>query len=114
MKKIITILMLSQLVLLADRNIELIPSHNENPVKNYSEKQKNNKIEIVKDKTASDIKKILSNKVNDINAKLKVLKERINAKKQKILSLKKTKIQENRKAKIKVKKTLKRIRTIRH
>jgi glycine cleavage system H lipoate-binding protein len=112
MKKIITILTLSQLLLLADGNIEVVPSHNENPPKDYSKKKTNDRIEKVKTKTASDVTKISSDKVNDINAKLKALKERINNKTNKLSSLKKIKIQESSKAKVKVKKTLKRIRIV--
>jgi len=109
MNKIIITLILSQLPLLADRNPELMPSHNENPSKDYSKNGSNDKIEAVKEKTSSDVNKIL-----DMDAKLKALQEKISSKKQKISSLKKTKIQESHKSKIKVKKTLKRIRTIRH
>jgi len=114
MKKIIMTLILSQIVLLAEENLLTISGHNENPSKEYSKNGGNDKIEAVKEKTALDIKKISSDKVNEINKKLKSLKEKINAKKQKILSLDKTKIQESHKSKIKIKKTLKRIRTIRH
>ena len=114
MKKIIATLILSQLALLAEGSIELVPSHNENPSKDYSKNGRNAKVQKVIDKTALDVTKVSSDKVNDINAKLKALQKRINSKKQKISSLKKTKIQESHKSKIKVKKSLKRIRTIRN
>jgi len=106
MKKVLLSLILSEVILFAsDRNIEIMPSVNENSSKDYSQRKQSDSTATTRNKTQSRVNRIL---------KMKALREKIIAKQKKVSALKRSKIQNQQNQKSKTKKTLKKIRAIRN